>query len=61
MTIDLPDGFDEASTDVQIELLTAKRGSELAGAIADELDMDVPRSSQLNKEHKAAILLALRD
>jgi len=57
---DLPNGFDDASTDVQQQILETYRSSELTAEIAAELGIDAPRSGQLGKDHKAAILLALR-
>ena len=59
--LDLPLGFDDAPVPVQMEVLESKRSVELAAAIADELRMDSPRAGALNKRHKAAILLELRD
>ena len=62
MTIDLPDGFDEAPADVQVELLRQMRGDDLASAIREELGLDPGiESPRLNIDEKAEILLTLRD
>jgi len=60
-TIDTPPGFDDAPATVQRAVLENEQSADLAEAIADELSMDPPRGQQLNKEHKAAILLRLWD
>jgi len=57
---DLPNGFNDATKEVQMEILSARRSADLAEGIAAELGMEAPRTGQLNKQHKAAILLALR-
>jgi transcriptional regulator GlxA family with amidase domain len=57
---DLPDGFEDASTDMQKHILKSYQSEELAAEIASELGMDEPRSGQLTKRHKVAILLTLR-
>lgn len=59
--MELPDGYHDASIDVQMEILEGKTSEELAGEIADALGMESPRSGQLNKTHKARILIALHE
>ena len=59
--LELPMGFDDAPKTVQVEVLESKRSRELAAEIADELGLEEPRSGQLSKQHKALILLQLRD
>lgn len=58
---DLPDGFDDAPHAVQVALLETYQGTALVQGICDELDIEPPRTSQLQKRHKARIYLRLRD
>lgn len=57
---DLPDDFNEASDEMMVEFLKRLRGDELATMICEEVGIDSPRSAQLNKDQKAAILLELK-
>ena len=60
MTLDLPAGFEDAPTAVQQEILENRASEDLVKEIADLVGEDEPRSGQLSKNHKAAVILALR-
>jgi hypothetical protein len=60
-TLDLPDGFHEAPSTVQYELLVSYRSEQLAGAIRSELGLTDRDSPYLDKRELADVLLELRD
>lgn len=59
--LELPDGFDDASADVQQALLESYRSEQLVSAIRDELGTTGRDSPALSKSNKAAVLIALRN
>jgi hypothetical protein len=62
MALNLPDGYDDASTDMKRAILGAHRSEDLVEAIQDHLDYDRSHTSeQLTRSEKAEILQRLME
>jgi len=59
--LDLPDGFDDAPTEMQIQMLQSKLGPELANAIRERAGVEQRDAAQLSKNDMVQIYQTLRE